>query len=88
MTHPTQADGRRFARMNLKAASTPVQPFDQSMVAATGFTRTPGFMRAEPVRAFNWPAEQPPRSQFLNRFASTEKLTEAAHDDPPGADAG
>ena len=39
MTHPTQADGRRFARMNLKGL-TPAQLFD-SLVAATGYRENP-----------------------------------------------
>src|SRR5262249_2027673 len=35
MTHPTQADGRRFARMNLKGM-TPSQLFD-TLVVTTGY---------------------------------------------------
>lgn len=72
MTHPSQADARRFARMNLKGL-TPSQLFD-SMVAATGH-REPGYMRQN---QFNFNAQpNNPRSQFLNRFASNEKLAEA-----------
>ncbi|MCE9562217.1 MAG: DUF1549 and DUF1553 domain-containing protein [Planctomycetes bacterium] len=72
MTHPSQSDPRRFAKMNLKGL-TPAQLFD-SMVAATGH-REPGFMRQNQFN-FN---QQPnnPRSVFLNRFASNEKVTEA-----------
>lgn len=72
MTHPSQADNRRFARMSLKGL-TPAQLFD-SMVAATGH-REPGFMRQNQF-AFN---QQPnnPRSAFLNRFSTNEKVTEA-----------
>ena len=55
MTHPSQADPRRFARMNLKGL-TPAQLFD-SMVAATGH-REPGFMRQNQFN-FNVAAEQP-----------------------------
>ena len=72
LTHPSQADAKRFARMSLKGL-TPAQLFD-SMVAATGH-REPGFMRQNQFN-FN-PQPNNPRSQFLNRFASNEKLTEA-----------
>ncbi|HSQ55239.1 MAG TPA: DUF1549 and DUF1553 domain-containing protein [Gemmata sp.] len=72
MTHPTQSDPRRFARMNLKGL-TPSQLFD-SLVAATGH-REPGFMRQNQFN-FN-PQPNNPRSQFINRFASNEKLAEA-----------
>jgi hypothetical protein len=73
LTHPSQADARRFARMNMKGL-TPGQLFD-SMVAATGH-REPGFMRQNQFN-FN-PQPNNPRSQFLNRFASNEKATEAS----------
>jgi uncharacterized protein DUF1549/uncharacterized protein DUF1553 len=73
MTHPSQSDARRFARMNMKGL-TAAQLFD-SMVAATGH-REPGFMRQNQFN-FN-PQPNNPRSQFLNRFASSEKLTEAS----------
>lgn len=73
MTHPTQADGRQFARMNLKGL-TPSQLFD-SLVAATGF-REPPNARGNAFAAFNANAANP-RGMFLNRFASNEKLTEA-----------
>jgi len=72
VTHPSQSDPRRFARMNMKGL-TPGQLFD-SMVAATGH-REPGFMRQNQFN-FN-PQPNNPRSQFLNRFASNEKATEA-----------
>jgi hypothetical protein len=72
ITHPSQADPRRFARMSLKGL-TPAQLFD-SMVAATGH-REPGFMRQNQFN-FNVQANNP-RSAFLNRFASNEKVTEA-----------
>jgi Protein of unknown function (DUF1553)/Protein of unknown function (DUF1549) len=72
MTHPSQADPKRFARMSVKGL-TPEQLFD-SMVAATGY-REPGFMRQNQFN-FN-PQPNNPRSQFLNRFASNEKATEA-----------
>ena len=72
MTHPTQADGRRFARMNLKAL-TPPQLFD-SLVAVTGFREAQGNRNA--FSQFQANAANP-RGLFLNRFASNEKLTEA-----------
>lgn len=72
LTHPTQADARRFARMNLKGL-TAGQLFD-SMVAVTGH-REPGFMRQNQFN-FN-PQPNNPRSQFLNRFASNERAPEA-----------
>jgi len=72
LTHPSQADARRFARMSIKGL-TPGQLFD-SMVAATGH-REPGYMRQNQFN-FN-PQPNNPRSQFLNRFQSSEKLTEA-----------
>ncbi len=72
LTHPTQTDSRRFARMNLKSL-TPNQLFS-SLVAATGH-REPGYMRQN---QFNLnPQPNNPRSQFLNRFASNEKATES-----------
>jgi hypothetical protein len=71
MTHPGQADPRRFARMNLKGLS-PAQLFD-SLVAATGF-REPAFMRNQQNFGFGQPGN--PRSEFLSRFASTERPTE------------
>jgi hypothetical protein len=73
MTHPTQADPRRFARMNMKGL-TAAQLFD-SLVAATGH-REPGFMRQNQFN-FN-PQPNNPRSLFLNRFASNEKAPEAS----------
>jgi hypothetical protein len=72
MTHPSQADPRRFARMSMKGL-TPSQLFD-SMVAATGH-REPGFMRQNQFN-FN-PQPNNPRSQFINRFSSNEKAAEA-----------
>jgi hypothetical protein len=72
LTHPSQADPRRFARMNLKGL-TPSQLFD-SMVAATGH-REPAFMRQN---QFNFNVQpNNPRSLFVNRFASNERATEA-----------
>lgn len=72
MTHPSQADAKRFARMNLKGL-TPGQLFD-SLVAATGH-REPGFMRQNQFN-FN-PQPNNPRSQFLNRFSGNDRVTEA-----------
>jgi hypothetical protein len=72
MTHPSQADARRFAKMSLKGM-TPSQLFD-SLVAVTGH-REPGFMRQNQFN-FN-PQPNNPRSQFINRFASNEKATES-----------
>jgi hypothetical protein len=73
LTHPTQTDSRRFARMNLKGL-TPAQLFD-SLVAATGH-REPTFMR---TNQFNLnPQPNNPRSQFFARFFATEKPTEAS----------
>lgn len=71
MTHPGQADPRRFARMGLKGL-TPSQLFD-TMVAATGF-REPAYMRNQQNFGFVQPNN--PRSQFLARFANTERTTE------------
>jgi hypothetical protein len=73
MTHPGQADPRRFARMNLKGL-TPPQLFD-SLVAATGF-REPAAFRNQPNFGFIQPGN--PRSQFLARFASNERPTESS----------
>lgn len=71
MTHPGQADPRRFAKMNLKAL-TPTQLFD-SLVAATGF-REPAYLRNQ--RYFGFVQPNNPRGQFLARFANTERATE------------
>ncbi len=71
MTHPGQADPRRFARMSLKGL-TPAQLFD-TMVAATGF-REPAYMRNQQNFGFVQPNN--PRSQFLARFANNERTTE------------
>jgi hypothetical protein len=71
MTHPGQADPRRFARMSLKGL-TPSQLFD-TMVAATGF-REPAYMRNQQNFGFVQPGN--PRSQFLTRFANNERVTE------------
>ncbi|MBN9122694.1 MAG: DUF1553 domain-containing protein [Planctomycetes bacterium] len=71
MTHPGQADPRRFARMSLKGL-TPGQLFD-SLVAATGF-REPANLRNQ--RNFGFVQPGNPRSQFLVRFASNERATE------------
>ncbi len=72
LTHPSQADSRRFARMSMKGLSTG-QLFD-SLVAATGH-REPAYMRQN---QFNFNAQpNNPRSQFVGRFASNERVTEA-----------
>jgi hypothetical protein len=71
MTHPGQADPRRFARMNLKGL-TPAQLFD-SLVASTGF-REPAYLRNQQNMGFVQPGN--PRSQFMARFASNERPTE------------
>ena len=73
MTHPGQADPRRFARMNLKGL-TPAQLFD-SLVAATGF-REPAAFRNQANFGFIQPGN--PRSQFLNRFVNTDRPTETS----------
>ncbi|MBA4064057.1 MAG: hypothetical protein C0501_10160 [Isosphaera sp.] len=73
LTHPSQADPRRFARMSLKGL-TPAQLFD-SLVAATGH-REPGYMRDYRF-GFNAQPDNP-RSQFLTRFATNERVTEAS----------
>jgi hypothetical protein len=72
MTHPGQADPRRFAKMALKGL-TPSQLFD-TMVAATGF-REPAYMRNQQNFGFVQPGN--PRSQFLARFANTERPTDS-----------
>ncbi|HEX4608517.1 MAG TPA: DUF1553 domain-containing protein, partial [Urbifossiella sp.] len=72
LSHPTQADPRRFARMNLKGL-TPSQLFD-SLVSATGYREPAGFRQAFP--GFVQPNN--PRSVFLNRFASTDRPTESS----------
>lgn len=71
MTHPGQADPRRFARMNLKGL-TPSQLFD-SLVAATGY-REPAFLRNQ--QSFGFVQPNNPRSAFLVRFAGNERPTE------------
>jgi len=71
MTHPGQADPRRFAKMNLKGM-TPAQLFD-SLVSATGFREPVGF-RNQQNMGFVQPGN--PRGAFLNRFANTERATE------------
>ena len=71
MTHPGQADPRRFARMSMKGMS-PSQLFD-SLVAATGF-REPAFNRNQ--QNFGFVQRGNPRSEFLNRFANNERPTE------------
>jgi hypothetical protein len=71
LTHPSQADPRRFARLSLKAL-TPNQLFD-SLVAATGH-REPGSMRQNQFAGFNARPDNP-RGQFLNRFAGNDKVT-------------
>jgi hypothetical protein len=73
MSHPTQTDPRRFARMNLKAL-TPSQLFD-SLVSATGH-REPSQFRNQTFPGFV--QANNPRSVFLNRFASTDRPTESS----------
>ncbi len=73
MTHPGQADPRRFARMNLKGL-TPPQLFD-TLVAATGF-REPAAFRNQQNFGFVQPNN--PRGQFLSRFASSDRATESS----------
>ncbi len=73
MSHPTQADPRRFARMNLKGL-TPAQLFD-SLVSATGY-REPAQFRGQMFPGFVQGGN--PRSVFLNRFASTDRATETS----------
>jgi len=53
---------------------TPAQLFD-TLVAATGYRENPQFKN--PQFAF-FPQQGNPRSQFLNRFASTDKPTETS----------
>jgi hypothetical protein len=68
-THATQADPRAFARMSVRGL-TPEQLFD-SIALATGFKEPP----ANPnIRLINNP--NTPRGDFLNRFASQERVTE------------
>lgn len=71
MTHPGQADPRRFAKMNMKGLS-PAQLFD-SLVAATGF-REPAQFRNQ--QNFGFVQQGNPRSEFLTRFANNERATE------------
>jgi len=71
MTHPGQADPRRFARMSLKGL-TPGQLFD-TMAAATGF-REPAYLRNQQNFGFVQPGNA--RGQFLARFANNERATE------------
>ena len=65
-THESQADPRRFARMNVKAMSGE-QLFD-SLGMATGYY--------DPTPIQERPFRFGPRREFLTRFASTEKATE------------
>ncbi len=73
MSHPTQADTRRFARMNVRGL-TPAQLFD-SLVSATGY-REPSQFRTNTFNGFVQPNN--PRSVFLNRFTSTDRPTETS----------
>ena len=73
LSHPTQANPKAFARMNLKGL-TPSQLFD-SLVAATGYRENP--QNKNNQFAF-FPQPGNPRSTFLNRFASTDKPTETS----------
>jgi hypothetical protein len=73
LSHPTQSNPRSFARMNVKGL-TPAQLFD-TLVAATGYRENPQFKN--PQFAF-FPQGNNPRSQFLNRFASTDRPTETS----------
>jgi hypothetical protein len=72
ISHPTQADPRRVARMNLKGL-TPAQLFD-SLVSATGHREPAGSRQTFP--GFVQPNN--PRSAFLNRFAGTDRPTETS----------
>ncbi|HEY8503987.1 MAG TPA: DUF1549 and DUF1553 domain-containing protein [Gemmataceae bacterium] len=69
-THSSQAAPQTFARMAVKGM-TPEQFFD-SLAAATGFKEPPGESRS--ARPFQ---VNTPRGQFLNRFTTTERPTEA-----------
>jgi len=73
LSHPTQANPRSFARMNLKGL-TPAQLFD-TLVAATGYRENPQFKNNQ--FAF-FPQANNPRSMFLSRFASTDRPTETS----------
>jgi hypothetical protein len=73
LSHPTQANPRRFARMNVKGL-TPAQLFD-SLVVATGY-REPANMRGNAFPGFVQRGN--PRSEFLNRFVSTDRATETS----------
>jgi Protein of unknown function (DUF1549)/Protein of unknown function (DUF1553) len=65
-THSSQADPKRFARMAVKALRAE-QLFD-SLALATGYH--------DPTRPEERPFTFGVRSEFLTKFASTEKLTE------------
>jgi hypothetical protein len=65
-THESQADPKRFARMSVKAMRAE-QLYD-SLGRATGYH--------DPTPAAERPFTFGPRSEFLGKFASTEKLTE------------
>jgi hypothetical protein len=75
LSHPTQASPRSFARMNLKGLS-PAQLFD-TLVAATGYRENPQYKLNQQFGAI-LPQQDNPRSLFLGRFASTDKLTETS----------
>jgi Protein of unknown function (DUF1553)/Protein of unknown function (DUF1549) len=65
-THESQTDPKRFARMAVKAMRAE-QLYD-SLGLATGYH--------DPTPRAEQPFDFGPRSQFLGKFASTEKLTE------------
>ena len=65
LTHPSQADGRGFARMNVKGM-TGEQLFD-SLAVATGYQGQPNNNPYDPNNV---------RLNFLRKFASAEKRTE------------
>jgi hypothetical protein len=70
LTHPSQADARAFARMNVKGLSAE-QLFD-SLATATGY-RDPVPLAARAVQG--WPAKSP-RGQFLARFGGGAARTD------------
>jgi hypothetical protein len=70
LAHPTQADPRVFARMNVKGLSAE-QLFD-SMATATGY-RDPVPLAAQTVQG--WPAKSP-RGQFLAKFGGGSARTD------------
>ena len=71
MSHPTQADPRRFARMNVKGL-TPAQLFD-TLVAATGYRETGVHgTTSSPSTPAGQPAQRVPRPLRLQREADRD----------------